>query len=262
MKRYTAYIRQSFLANSAFRFDTFLGILDNCLKVFIFWCIYRALYGANDSVDGISFQMVTTNFVLSIGLSTAYAMDENWLPYRIGNGSISNELLKPISVRGILLATDLGNICFRMLFQFLPALLFAIGVVGLQSPASLAALAAFVVSAMLGFLVLWNLNFVIQTFGFWIINVWSVNTIKNVIVNILSGTMLPLWFLPDWLSTVVKLTPFSAIYFIPVEIYLGTVTGAGILEMFLRQCVWIAVLYLIGEALFRCGIRKLVVQGG
>lgn len=262
MKRYLAYTKQAFLANSAFRFDTFMGILDTCLKVFIFWCIYRALYGGNGSVDGITFEMVMTNFILSIGLSTAFTMDENYLPYRIGNGSIGNELLKPASVRGILLASDLGNICFKLLFQFLPALLLAIAAVGMTGPASPMAVFVFLVSVGLGFLVLWNLNFIVQTFGFWIINVWSVNTIKNVIVNVLSGTMIPLWFLPSWMEGLINLTPFSSIYFIPVQIYLGNAAGMELLEMLIKQVVWIIILYLIGEILWQQGVKKLVIQGG
>ncbi len=257
-----AYTRQTFLANSAFRFDTILGILDTCLKVFIFWCIYRALYGVNGSVDGITFEMVTTNFILSIGLSAAFTMDENYLPYRIGNGSIGNELLKPASVRGILLASDLGSICFKLLFCFLPALALAAAVIGMMGPVSLEALPAFLISVALGFLVLWNLNFIVQTFGFWIINVWSINTIKNVMVNVLSGTMIPVWFLPSWMEGVINLTPFSAIYFTPIQIYLGNVTGIQILGLLIKQGIWIAILYLIGEILWRQGVRKLVIQGG
>lgn len=262
MKRYLAYSKQSFLANSAFRFDTLLGILDTCLRVFIFWCIYKALYGGADSVDGVSFAMVNTNFILSIGLSAAFTLDEYYLPYRIGNGSIGTELLKPVSFKGALLAFDLGNIGFHLLFQFLPALILVVLTAGMLKPDSVLAFFAFLCSVVLGFLVLWLLNFIVQTLGFWIINVWSVSTIKNVFVNVLSGAMLPLWFLPDWMRSIMDWTPFSSIYFVPVQIYLGEITGMGILLAFLRQCCWIAALYVVAEVLWRKGIKKLVIQGG
>lgn len=262
MKRYLVYVRQSFLANAAFRFDTFMRIVDVCLKVFIFCCIYRALYGGRGEVDGITLAMVTTNFVLSIGLGAAFSLDEGYLPYRINNGSIGQELLKPICFRGILLASDIGNIVFNLLFQFLPAVVFVVCTVELLAPSSALALAAFLVSVALGFLVLWTLNFIFQAFSFWIINTWSLRTIKNVFVDVLSGAMIPLWFMPDWMQGFMRFTPFSSIYFEPVKIYLGQLAGSDILLSFLRQCGWIAILAVLGEAIWRRGIRKLVVQGG
>lgn len=262
MRRYLAYARQAFLANAAFRFDNFMRIVDVCLKVFIFYCIYRALYGGRGDVDGITFGMVTTNFVLSIGLGAAFSLDEGYLPYRINNGSIGSELLKPISFKGILLASDLGNIAFNLLFQFVPAVLLTVLTIGLLTPVSALALAAFLVSVVLGFLVLWTLNFIFQAFSFWIINTWSLRTIKNVFVDVLSGAMIPLWFMPEWMQGFMRFTPFSSIYFEPVKIYLGQLVGTEILLSFLRQCGWIVVLAVLGEVIWRQGIRKLVVQGG
>lgn len=60
---YLAFGRQSFLERSAYRFEHFMGILNTLLKIFIYWEIYRALYGGQTEVDGITMTMVTTNFV-------------------------------------------------------------------------------------------------------------------------------------------------------------------------------------------------------
>lgn len=262
MRRYLAYTRQAFLAKSAFRFDNSMRIVDTCLKVFIFWCIYQALYGGRNEIDGITFEMVMTNFILSIGLGSAFYLDEGYLPYRINNGSIGTELLKPISFRGILLASDLGNICFCLLFEFVPAIIVAVLSVGMNKPHSVEAFAAFLISVLLGFLVLWTLNFIFQSLSFWLINIWSLQTIKNVFVNVLSGAMIPLWFMPDWMQGFIQFTPFSSIYFEPVKIYLGQQTGIDILISFIRQGCWIVVLAVIGELIWRRGIRRLVIQGG
>ena len=42
---YLAFSRQSFLERSAYRFEHFMGILNTLLKIFIFWEIYKTLYG-------------------------------------------------------------------------------------------------------------------------------------------------------------------------------------------------------------------------
>lgn len=262
MIRYLAYTKKNFLGHSAYRFDHFTGIFNTCLQIFIFWCIYKALYHGAAEINGITFSMVTTNFVLSLGLSAAFTIDEFYLPYRIDVGILGNELLKPVSFKGVMFAEDMGHILFRLIFHFIPALLVAVFTVRVMLPESALCFVGFLISTGLGFGVLWSISFLVQTLSFWLINVWSIVTIKNVLINILSGSMIPLWFLPDWMGGVLEYTPFSSIYSTPVQIYLGQIGGREILVSFVRQLTWIAVLFLLGEILWRRGIRKLVVQGG
>lgn len=260
--RYLAYAKKNFINNSVFRFDLIMGIFNTCLQIFIFWCIYIALYGGKEEVGGVNLAMVTTNFILSLGLSSAYSIDEYYLPHRIGTGVICNELLKPVNFKGIMLAEDFGNISFKLLFRFLPALIIAAITIGILKPVSKTAFLCFIISAVLGFFILWSISFVVQTSSFWLINIWSLTTIKNVFVNVFSGSMLPLWFMPDWMHGVIDYTPFSSIYFTPVQIYLGEISGRDILISYTKQGIWIFILFCLGEVLWQKGIRKLVVQGG
>ncbi len=259
---YLAYFKKSFLNKSAYRFDHIMSILSNCLRMFIFWEIYKALYGGRQEIDGITMSMVTTNFILSMGLDAVFYINDYFLPDKIWNGSITTELLRPMSFKGRMIAENLGNAAFHLLFRFVPALVIACLVMGILPPAGGVMLVLFVISAVLGYGVLWTISFAVQMFAFWLVNVWSMITIKNVFVNVLSGTMIPLWFMPEWMEGVLKFTPFSSIYFTPVQIYLGQLSIGEIVVKCVVQVVWILVIYMIGDILWRCGQKKLVVQGG
>ena len=259
---YLAYFKKSFLNRGAYRFDHLMSILSTCLRMFIFWEIYKALYGGRQEVDGITMSMVTTNFILSMGLEAAFYVDDFFMPHRINNGSITTELLRPISFKGRMIAENMGNAAFNLLFRFAPAFVIACIIIGIQSPASPIMLVLFVVSAILGYGVLWTISFTVQLLAFWLINVWSMVTIKNVFINVLSGTMIPLWFMPGWMEGVLKYTPFSSIYFTPVQIYLGELSFQEIGVKCGVQILWIALIYFIGDVLWRFGQKKLVVQGG
>ena len=124
------------------------------------------------------------------------------------------------------------------------------------------ALSSFILSAILGFGVLWSISFAVQMTSFWLVNIWSLITIKNVFVNVLSGSMIPLWFMPEWMSGVMSFTPFSSIYFTPVQIYLGQLSFSEIALKCAVQLVWIIIIYFIGNILWKKGQQKLVVQGG
>lgn len=261
-KPYVAYAKKSFLGKSAYRFQHWMGIFNTCLQIFIFWGIYKTLYGGRAEVDGIALSAVTTNFILSMGLGAAFGVNENFLPSKIRDGSIANELLRPVSFKGMMLAEDLGNAGFGLLFRFVPALLIAVFAIGIQAPAGVGMFFCFVLSAALGYGVLWTIGFAAQMAAFWLINIWSLMTIKNVFVKVLSGSMLPLWFMPEWMGGIIRFTPFSSIYFTPVQIYLGQLSPLQIAEKCGMQAVWIALLYLLGNLLWTRGKRKLVVQGG
>ncbi len=258
---YLEFAKKTFLNKMVYRFDYVIGIFNTCLQIFIFWCIYKALYKTATEINGVTFSMVTTNFILSLGLSNAFYLNDFFVQGKISDGSIANEFLKPVNFKGRMMAETVGTIAFQLLFNFLPALMIAVFVVGIQPPVNLFGLFYFLISAFLGFLVLWCISFIVQMSAFWFVYFWSISTIKNVFVNVLSGAMLPLWFMPDPIMKIIKFTPFESIYFIPVKLYLGDVDSNEFF-IFARQIIWILILYLIGEILWRCGQKKLVVQGG
>lgn len=262
MMPYIAFAKKSFMLKSAYRFDHFMGILNTVVRIFIFWGIYKALYGSNTEIDGITMSMVTTNFILSIGLEAVFYVNDFYLPDRIGNGSIATELLLPISFKGRMIAENLGNAVFKLIYHFVPALIVSVLIMGIEPPASAAMFVLFIVSAFLGYGVLWTISFAVQMSSFWLINVWSIVTIKNVFINVLSGSMIPLWFMPDWMSGIVEFSPFSSIYFTPVQIYLGQLSFKEIAFKCMIQLVWIVLIYMLGNLLWAKGKKKLVVQGG
>ncbi len=262
MTAYTAYARKVFLGRSAYRFDHLMSILSTILQFFIFYEIYRALYGSEEQVDGITMSMVTTNFVLSLGLGTIFSPDDYFLPNKIWDGSISTELLRPVSFKGRMIAENVGNSAFNLIFKFIPVLTVALLTTGMSAPADIPCFLLFLLSSLLGAGVMFTISFAVQMTAFWLVNIWSLTTIKNVLVNVLSGSMIPLWFMPEWMQGVLNFTPFASIYFTPVQIYLGQLSYGEISVKCAIQLVWIILIYLIGDLLWKKGQRKLVVQGG
>ncbi|HBB43553.1 MAG TPA: ABC transporter permease, partial [Treponema sp.] len=75
-------------------------------------------------------------------------------------------------------------------------------------------------------------------------------------------SMIPLWFMPDAVRKLICFTPFDSIYFTPVQIYLGDLSGSEIAGGFIKQLAWIFALLFFGFVLWNKGKKKLVVQGG
>lgn len=262
MRAYLEFAIKKFQDKMAYRLDFFMGIVNTAITILVYLCIYRALYGNAADVDGISYSMVATNFVITLGLSNAFHYNEMFLQDKIRDGSITNEFLKPVSFILRLLSENIGEGAFKIIFHFLPALGITILYTKLCPPESVLGLFAMFLSVVLGYLILWLISFIIQTWSFWLFSVWGIITIKNVFVSILSGSLLPLWFMPKALRGIISVTPFESIYFTPVRIYLGELGGMEILWALAVQIMWIAVLGLIANVFWKKGVKKLVVQGG
>lgn len=153
-------------------------------------------------------------------------------------------------------------IAFNFISNFIPTLIITSLIYGILPPAGVVNFVLYLVSMLLGFCVLWSLSLIIQMTAFWIINVWSISTIKNVIVKILAGAMLPLYFMPEPLLKIIRFTPFDSIYHIPLQIYLGNAEPLQISMCIAKQIVWIAILYSISLFMWNCGKKKIVIQGG
>lgn len=262
MRTYLEFALKKFQNKMTYRLDFFMGIVNMFITIVVYLCIYRALYAEATEVDGISFAMVATNFVISLGLSSVFEYNEMFLQDKVHDGSITNEFLKPVNFSLRLLAENIGEAIFKLVFHFLPALLLTMVYTKLCPPKSLGHLLLMLVSVCFGYLIQWLIGFIVQTWSFWLFSVWGIMTIKNVIVRILSGTLLPIWFMPSVMKKIIAWTPFESIYFTPVQIYLGEIQGVELLEKLLIQLIWVFMLWLIARFFWKKGVKKLVVQGG
>lgn len=262
MRTYIEFAIKKFQNKMAYRLEFFMGIVNTVITIVVYLCIYKALYGSAKEIDGITFSMIATSFVISLGLQNAFGFNEMFLQDKVHDGSITNELLKPVNFMFRLLWENIGEGLFKILFQFIPAVLIIMFYTRLEPPKSMLHLSLMIVSVIFGYLILWLISFIVQTWSFWLFSVWGIMTIKNVIVNILSGALLPLWFMPELIQKMIALTPFEAIYFTPIRIYLGTLSGRELVIEILIQVTWIFVLWMIATVFWNRGMKKLVVQGG
>lgn len=262
MKVFLAYFKQSFKNNTVYRINYFLSLISSCLQIYIMCCIWKALYNTNNSVDGISYRMIITNYIISIGLSNAFLFDDFAVQRKVSDGTISMELIKPIDYRLSLLAGDLGNVFFHLSMKFCPVFIFTFIFVDIEVPQNVIVLFQFIISIFLGFLVLWGINIIVQMSTFWIINIWSISVIKDLLITIFSGIALPLWFMPQKLLIFINYSPFSSIYFDSVKIYFGQMEQNEILYSYCKQIIWALIFFILGDIMWYFGRKRLVVQGG
>lgn len=262
MKLLKAYFIQGFKNNTVYKINYIMGLIGAFVKLFITVAIWKALYSGNDSIDGISFDMLTTNFIIAIGLESVFSFNDFAVQSKVNDGSIAMEFIKPVDYRINLLATEIGNILFRLITNFIPIFVLATILLGIKRPASATCLILFMISIVLGFVILWAISFIVKMTTFWILNVWSVSVLKGVLISAFSGVALPIWFLPENVIRILKYTPFQSIYFYPIQIYLGNIGYDDVAKIYFNQLIWIVILFVWGNTMWLKGRKRLIVQGG
>ncbi|MET3292102.1 UNVERIFIED_CONTAM: ABC-type uncharacterized transport system permease subunit [Brevibacillus sp. OAP136] len=85
---------------------------------------------------------------------------------------------------------------------------------------------------------------------------------KRVVVDLLSGLILPISFFPLWAQTAMGWLPFQAINYYPSMIFTGAIQADRALTVIGIQLIWVFVILLPIWLLWTRARRRLIVQGG
>jgi len=133
---------------------------------------------------------------------------------------------------------------------------------GLNAPAGPVALGCFLLSLGLAACVGVAFSMIMYFTCFYTLSSEGIRFMLLPVAELLSGDLIPLPFLPDWLARIFHYSPFGSMTNAPLRIYSGDLSGGAMVEMLCLQMFWLAVMVFIGWTLQNRGLRKLCVQGG
>lgn len=184
---------------------------------------------------------------------------------QIVNGDISYQLTKPVNIYSQWFfdsfTSNFSKAVLRGPVLILVALLLPAGL-GLMLPASFLHFVLFVVSIMLGSLILVAINNISYTLVTITLSPTAVFGIVNAIAQLLAGQMIPLPLFPKAFQNVVNWLPFRYTTDLPSRIYAGAMTINDALIQIGVQIAWLVIIVLFGKWFLSKRLNKLVVQGG
>lgn len=255
--------RRGYARYAAYRAATIAGLFTNTvfgfLRSFILLGLYehRAVIGGYDATATLTYTWLTQALIAPVVLW-------GWrdLAFRIRSGDIATDLIRPIEPLRAGLAFDLGRALYHLIFRGIPPLLLGAVVFRLTSPGEPLVWLAFLVSVVLAVVVSFGFRFLYNLASFWLLDDRGVAVLAMLAVSFFSGFMVPIAFFPDWLAAIARATPFPSMLQLPIDIFVGAVTGPEILGTLALQLAWAVALLAAAQAVFTLGVRRLVVQGG
>ena len=266
---YAAFGRLAFLKFLAYRLRYYTGVLSYTIFIAGNYFLYTALFASRPEgaeaarIGGLSLVQMITYVALSwIGRSFTFNNIDRTLSHQIVQGDIAMQLIKPFHVQTMMLSEAVGEAVFRFSMFTLPITLVAMPLFGLQAPPSPSLYFWTVLSFALALLVNSQINFLVGCLAFYLKNILGVIRAKMIIMEFLTGVLVPFTFFPAWVQTVVAWLPFQAVSYIPVTIYLGLRPGDELIRALLLQAAWAVGLFAAGRLLWARALRHVTLQGG
>ena len=247
----------------AYRAAAVAGLATNFFFGLMRVAVLLALYGERQEVAGYTVQGVITYTALTQAV-LAYLSLFGWydLMNSVHNGEIATDLLKPINYFIYWLAQDLGRALVHLLLRGVTIMALYALVFELAYPSTILHWLAVMVTIALSWLASFAWRFLINLTAFWTPNAQGIIRFGFVVSWFASGFLMPLRFFPDWVNAIINWTPFPYMLNAVVEIYLGVVQGAELVQLLLIQAGWALGLIIVGQLVLRRAVHRLVILGG
>lgn len=247
----------------AYHYDVYGNILMQCIIMFAAAFFWRALYAGETVVQGVAAEQMYIYTVVSTAMSVFFMNDvEQRVMRSVEKGTIAVEMLKPINLYGIFFFEDLGKLTALCFQNLLPIVLIGSIFIAVPKPANITAFLLFVLSLVMAYLIHWLLAACFSMWAFVTINMNPLLQVKKHLIRLLSGSIIPLWFFPDWLASILNCLPFVYIYQLPLDIYIGKEGMSNILPRLGIQAIWVVALFVLFMILQKNALKKVMVQGG
>jgi len=265
LQRYWGLLVVNMQKAMAYRFSLLTSFLADVVKTVVMLAVWIAVYRQRSTIAGFDYPMMITYLMISQTLNNIYGFHnaaERLITSKIHKGTIGFDLLKPVSFTTARLAENLGQTILQVIFAVLMIIGFKMFMPELSLPASGVYALMFVVSACIGFFIMFSVSLMSGLLAFWTTRSWGLRNAKNAIVNFFSGALVPIALLPSWLQSIVNVLPFKNIIYVPTMIYMKQYSLQEALDCIGLQLFWVAALCLMTKALFGLVIRKVSINGG
>ncbi|MFD1635771.1 ABC transporter permease [Evansella tamaricis] len=260
---YVEMIRIRFLMMLAYRTNYYSGILIYSINIGAYYFLWQAIYGTQESIQGMSVSQMTT-YVAIAWMARAFYFNniDREISQEIQDGKVAVEMIRPYHYLGVKTMQGLGEGLFRLLFFSVPGMIIIWLAFPIDFSNQWSVWALFFLSIIFSFIVNTQLNLITGILTFFLMYNTGLIRAKRVVIDLFSGLLLPISFYPLWAQDVMGYLPFQAISYIPSMIFTGGFVGSEIYSAIGIQIFWSVLLIIPIQALWMLAKRQLIVQGG
>ncbi|MBQ3583896.1 MAG: ABC-2 family transporter protein [Lachnospiraceae bacterium] len=271
--RYKAFMKTGILNVFAYKFNVFSWLLVSASSLMCLFFLWAAVFHNSpaDIINGFTFkEIVSYTVIINIfGFVMGGGETQDVITDEIQNGQIAMSLIKPISYRLRFTFSTLGSLIASNMIVGFPLLIVSTiiltvnGYMEIKSPAQFVLNLLFFLIAQIFAKLLYDvIDYIFGLVSFYTMASFGLFQIKEVVINFLSGMMIPIAFFPEWAEKLVNYLPFVGMAQNPTLIYLGRMEIGEAVMALAMQLVWIVLLETFAHFFYLKAIKIVTIQGG
>lgn len=263
MSKYLYVCKTRIIRSFTYRFEVYGNILMQSIIMITTAFFWKAVFGGETFENGVTADKMLIYTVMSSALSVMFTTGvERRIQQSVEKGSIATDMMRPVNPFGVFLAEDIGSLIALIFQNLIPILLIGSLLVKPPEISSATAIPSFIISLFLSMGINWLFASIFGMWAFTAISMDALFQVKKHLIRLLSGSIIPIWFFPEWLSAILELLPFVYIYQLPLDIYIGSSTQEDIVRRMIIQLIWFILLLVAFILLSKKSLKKVMVQGG
>jgi ABC-2 type transport system permease protein len=246
-----------------YRANLIMYLLYWLVSPIIYLAVWTSIANSKGSVNGFTANdFITYYMVLLVCDQITSNIVIYSFGYKIQDGTLSAELIRPI--HPMLTNGLVNNIAFKILtiigmtpiwvilyFLFRPDF----------SSVTWQGLLLAIPAMVLGFAVGYLLSATITSLAFWTTRVYSVHEFYYAFFLLFSGQFVPLPLMPKFIQDVAQFLPFQLLIYFPIQLILGNLSGAQIIQGYFVGAAWLGVAIVLFNRVWREGVKRYSAVG-
>jgi len=260
-RKYAAVIRAQFVNMTQFAMDFGASIALLPISLTILLYVFRSIMPSGEVVGGYTANSLAVYY---IGVSLTWqvlapvssTMWQSWQD--INSGDLSVYLCRPLDYMALrysrVLAPALINISLSILIH---------GFVSVYwTGTGFLSVIQFSISVLLSFSTMFSWWFFIGALSFWWERPFTFRDVLWNLITLFSGSLVPVDLLHPVLQSIAQFLPFRGLFFAPAGIFSGHMLAHEVWGSLAMQALWLIVLVVVSQVVWRLGLRSYDGRGG
>lgn len=224
LRKYWEIAKVYMKAQLVWRTDVVFNMIFTITKILFAYLLWKMIFVGKGTIMGFSFYSLMSYYIISSFLSQldmSQRVSEE-INERIRNGTFSKYMIVPVNVEGYFVAMEMGLVLFYFIFNLIAGVVW-IGIFQIQFvfTKSMFVMICAILMIIIGMIFMVQLNYYLGLLTLKYQGIGIFLMIKNNLVSLITGTIVPLALFPDIIVQVMRILPFYYITYLPSMLLVG-----------------------------------------
>ena len=261
MKKYLYIFKYTFINELSYFSKVVFRVVSYFLHIFVFYNVWKFIYQDNNTIAGFSLNQMMWYLILAELIMMGVSRVARERPIEeIKSGSISYIMTKPYSYIGYIFTTYLAEGLIRLIVMVPISIVFGYLFVGPLQDFNIKFIGFMILSFILGYSINGLIELLLSLFAFYIEDATPIHWVYHKIVLIF-GVFFPIDLMPKVLQGILKYTPAYVVSYGPTKLFVDFDLMNAI-KIIGAQFIYLIIVIILVNLLYRRGVKKLNVNGG